>query len=494
MVKVSKFLKILEYCNKIDHQPDMCTLRNKIIQSKVVDVSCNNLKNDDGCTLGQNLHLLVNLTVLNITENDISDEASKSLITGMLFTPNLEQFRYDEKLFNKVSNMVFKMIHRLRFTTTNNIFRCVSSEIEALVFILNCINDNEEMVQSLTSDRGIVFNIGLITELNLSHRESTTLDYKLSSEDIKKLCAVLKWFKQLKVLDISNNEITVEAKEPMTKAMLQIHTLNYIKLTDNPISNDKLSVAVFDNIRSLRMHEKKSRSIIFNQNNSCHVESIIYIMKSLKLFKDLNCFKLFHNVTTINTDSESDYGAEFLEHLNFLPFLEHLEINHVTSITDYGMSQLSKYLVHNTTLTTLHLSYCDFIDLKVENGPPNIGLKVLKLNHCHITDELLFHLFQNVIKFVNLAELEIKGNCFSDRGISHLHNMLLNDQNGATIITLNLADNQLTDNSAAQVIEIVQMCKVKYLDISDNFLGSIFCILNTIQLQHLKSYIFHVMI
>ena len=154
--------------------------------------------------------------------------------------------------------------------------------------------------------------------------------------------------------------------------------------------------------------------------------------------------------------------------------MKHLKINHVKSITEYGMSQLSKYLVHNTTLTTLDLSYCDLKHLKIENGPPNIGLKVLKLNHCHITDELLFQLFQNVIKFVNLAELEIKGNHFGDTGISHLHNILLNDQNDVTIITLNLADNQLTDNSAAQIIEIVQMCKVKYLDISGNLLGNIF--------------------
>ena len=402
--KVSKFLKILEYCNKIDYKPDMCTLRNKIKESKVVNISCNHLKNDDGCTLGQNLHLLDKLTALNITENDISDKASKSLTTGLLFTPNLEQFIYDKKSFNKVNDMVFKMICRLRITTTNNTFKCVPSEIEALVFILNCINDNEDMVHSLTSD--IVSTIGLITELNLSHIEPTTTDYRLTSEDSKELCNVLRWFKKLEVLDVSNNKISIEAKELMTKAMLQIHTLNDIKLNGNPISDDKHSVAVFDNITKLR--ENKLQSIIFNQKNSCHVESIIYIMECLKKFiKVLNCFKLFYNITIVNTNSESSYGAKILEHLDFLPFLKHLKINHVESITGDGISQLSKYLLHNTTLTTLDLSYCDLGDLQLENGPPNISLKVLKLNHYHITDELLFQLFQNVVKFFNLDELEI---------------------------------------------------------------------------------------
>ena len=100
---------------------------------------------------------------------------------------------------------------------------------------------------------------------------------------------MLRWFKQLEVLDVHNNEITVEARELMTKAMLQIHSLKSIKLIGNPISDDKLSMAVFDNIISLR--ENKLQSIIFTQSNSCHVESIIYIMECFKKFKDL--YKLF---------------------------------------------------------------------------------------------------------------------------------------------------------------------------------------------------------
>ena len=54
--------------------------------------------------------------------------------------------------------MVFKLMHRLCTASKKNTFTDVPSTFKALVFILNCINDNEEMVQSLTSDRGIVFN------------------------------------------------------------------------------------------------------------------------------------------------------------------------------------------------------------------------------------------------------------------------------------------------------------------------------------------------
>ena len=75
--KASAFLKILEHCNKIDYQPDLCTLRNIIKQSNVIDISGNSLKTDDGCSLGQNLPLLANLKKLIITENNITDEATK---------------------------------------------------------------------------------------------------------------------------------------------------------------------------------------------------------------------------------------------------------------------------------------------------------------------------------------------------------------------------------------------------------------------------------
>ena len=433
-----------------------------------LNISCNDLKDNAVC-LGQQLHVFVNLKILDITKNNIPDKAAASLTTGLLLTYHLEEFKYDDNLFSEDSIMVFEMIHQLRTISDTKLFECAPSKVKALVFILNCINDNEEMVQS--SD--IVSTIGLITELNLSHIEPTTTEYKLTSEDSKELCTVLRWFKKLEVLDVSNNKISIEAKELMTKAMLQIHTLNNIKLNGNPISDDKHSVAVFDNITKLR--ENKLQSIIFNQKNSCHVESIIYIMECLKKFiKVLNCFKLFYDITIVNTNSESSYGAKFLEHLDFLPFLKHLKINHVESITGDGISQLSKYLLHNTTLTTLDLSYCDLGDLQLENGPPNIDVKVLKLNHCNITDELLFQLFQNVVKFFNLDELEIDGNCFGDKGISHLHDIVLNDQNDATITTLSLAGNQLTDKCATQILEIIQICKVKYLNMSDNNLGSIF--------------------
>ena len=328
--KASAFLKILEHCNKIDYQPHMCTLRNIIMQTKVIDISCNGLEADDGCSLGQSLPLLTNLKILIITENNITDEASKSLTTGMLFTPNLKQFKYDKKMFSDDSTMILNMIRRLRMTSAGLPFKCAPPKIEALLFILNCINDNEEKVQS--SD--IVSTIGLIAELNLSHSEPITLDHKLTSEDIKKLCAVLRWFKQLEVLDVSNNEITVEARTSLEMLMLQMSTLNTIKLIGNPICDDKPSMAVFETITNIR--EKQLDSIICHQENSPqHIgfHPILQVMDCLSQFENPSCFKSFDNITTVDVNSEAQYGVKILECLTFLPFLKVLKINNVPCIT-----------------------------------------------------------------------------------------------------------------------------------------------------------------
>ena len=473
--EVYAFIKILKYCDQIEYYPDSCLVKDKIRKSNIVNVSCNGLKAVYGHYLGQHLHLLVNLKTLDISENNISDKATKSLATGMLLTPKLKKFIYDKNLFSEDSTMIFEVIRQLHQTTNKTVFKCAPSKVKALVFTLNCINDNEEKLQS--SD--IVSTIKRITELNLSHNEPTPLDYKLTSEDLKELCTVLRWFKQLKVLDVKNNNITNEARKSLTKIMLQFSTLNTCSLTlhGNPIFDDKLSMAIFYTIENIR--KKKIRSIIHDHKSSnIKCQYILYIMDCLNQLENPDCFISFDSITTVDTDSESKYGAKILECLKFLPCLRYLRINNVKCVTDCGINQLSKYLSHNRTLTTLDLSFCDLCNLEVENVPSNkFPLQTLKFNYSNVTDKVLHNLSLNMLKFANLNQLELEGNNFGDKKISSMYNVLLsceNDQLRTTITSLNLANNQLTENSALEIIEIVQICKVKYLNISLNDLGTIF--------------------
>ena len=446
--KASAFLKILDHCDQMDYQPDSCALRNKLIQSKKLDISYNGLETGAGRCLGQRLHLLHNLKRLDITKNKISDEAIESLTKGIFLTPNLKEFKYEENWFSKKSCMIFEMIHKLR-TAIHKSFKCEPSEIQALLFILNCINDNVEELQS--SD--IISTLSLVSELSLSYNEPTTLDYKLTSEDLQELCAVLTWFKQLEVLDVRNNDITDEAKESLTKVMLQISGLNCVKLVGNPIFDDQLSMAIFDTIKNVR--EKQAQSIIDNQKCSSHIQaySVIYVLDCLSDLKNSNCFKSFDNIITLDIDLQSDYAGKFFEYLNFLPFLKNLKINNVTCITNYGINQLSGYLSQNVMLTTLDLSHCNLENLKTKNEAGiNNSLKLLKCNYCKITNELLRNF---MLMFRNVDHLEIEGNYLDDKGISTLHNVLLSHEHSGqqklnqlvNLKTLNIANNNVSDKS-----------------------------------------------
>ena len=474
--KASTFLKVLDYCGQLDYQPKSCALRNKLIQSKIVDISCNGLETDAGHRLGQCLHLLVNLKTLNITKNNISDDATKRLTIGMLLTTDLKKFEYAENSFSEHSTSVFKMIHQLRITPNKYIFKCAPLEIKALVFILKCASEMNEEEQQLSD---ILSTITYIEELICNH-DGAKQDYKITSTDLIELCTVLPWFKQLKILDVRNNSVTDEAKESLTLIMLQIHTLNTLKLTGNPIFDDEHSMAVFDSIKKIREKQVKSITVADQQRSSnTKCQSIIYIMKCLNHLENPNCSKLFNSITTLNVDSKLEYVSKLFEYLNFLPFLRRFKVNNVTCITDHGMNKLCNYISQSKTLIILDLSFCNLENLKIENKPNSINLlQIVKLNYGSISCEVLYKLSLNMLMFTNLDQLEIEGNSFGDKGISSLHNVLLNSKNDqlSTIITaLNLANNQLTSNSAVKIIEIVQKCKVKYLNISLNCLQSIFC-------------------
>ena len=461
--KAFALLKILRYCDQTEYKLELHALRSKIIESIGVNISWNGLPGDAGC-LGQHLHLLVNLKILNITKNNVSDEATKTLTIGMLLTPKLEEFKCEGNLFSENSILIFKMIQKLR-TTDSKMLKCTPSEVEALLFILGCINDNAEELQS--SD--IVSFISNVTILNLSGSESTTQDYKLTSEDIKKLCKVLTWFKNLKVLDVTNNHITDEIKESLAMVMLQISTLNSVKLTGNPIFHDDFCMSVFNLIENVR--EKQLVSFIDNQKSSSHILSlsVVFVMDCLSKLKNPYCYQLFNYIIILDIYSESVCASKLLEYLYFLPSLKNLTINNVTCTTNNGMKMLSKYLTQNITLSTLDLSGCDLENLEIKNeNRNNISLKSLKCNYSKIKIELLKSF---MLYFRNFTHLEIEGNDLSDNGINTMHNIFLSNKDylGLYLLVnlkaLNIANNKISDISTGHLaIEMLLASKlqVKY--------------------------------
>ena len=278
--KASVFIKILGYCNNIVRHQVSCTRNNvqskvveKIRKSEVVNVSYNGLKSINAINLGQSLYLLNNLKLLNVAKNCICDDATEALAMGLLLTPNLKEFNFEENLFESSSNMIFNMIQRLRTASNKRTFKCAPMEIEALINIVRYANELDE---GMLESNDIVSSLSQITELDLSYVGFIEED-KLTNKHLDEFWTVLRWFKQLHILDISNNNITDEAMESLVLAMLHIHV---IRMSGNPLCNNEIYAIAFDIIRSLC--EKQVQSIACNHNSS-HVEcqSFLYIMKCL---------------------------------------------------------------------------------------------------------------------------------------------------------------------------------------------------------------------
>ena len=553
--KASVFLNILGYCDKIVRHQLSCTnnVQSKVVEkirkAEVVNVSYNGLKSVDAINLGQCLYLLTNLKLLNVANNCICDDATEALAMGLLLTPNLKEFNFEENLFESSSNMIFTMIQHLRTASNKRTFKCVPVEIEALISIVKCANELDE---GKLESNDIVSSLSQITELDLSYVGFREED-KLTSNHLNELWSMLLWFKQLHILDISNNNITDEAMELLVLLMLRIPTI-IIRMSGNPLCNNEMYAIAFDIIKSAC--EKQVQSISCNHNSS-HVEcqSFLYIMKCLddpastwidsssaKLAKEdkdliksiyyhnilinkhyfkilgitelpnyikhekylgygpkesdeavcppdivqrfnmlpkhnpehtLYCMHLrniFKNITILNVTTKEYHAGEFLECINLLPNLKVLQINDV-SIRDRGMEELSYYLRKNITLENLDLSYSNLKHLHINTDPVNKMLKIAKFNYSHITDEVV----SKLLIPSNLDVLEIEGNNLSDQGIKTIQRNLSSCEKNVIITRLNLANNNLTSNSAPDIVDIVHLCKVKYLNISSNSLLTIFC-------------------
>ena len=206
-----------------------------------MNVSANNHFKDNVVQFATNLSYLKScssLKKLDISNNSIDETANYELHYFFAECYYLEEVKCDE---NPEIELAFYFVKSLQNSSNKNILQCPPSKIKTVVHLLRSIQDNDQKLQS----NYFVYRMSIVTELNLSHSEPTTSEYKLISQDFKELCEVLTWLKHLKVLDVRNNDISDEIRESLTKVMLQISALNTVKLIGNPIIEDEFSMSYY---------------------------------------------------------------------------------------------------------------------------------------------------------------------------------------------------------------------------------------------------------
>ena len=478
-IKAILFIRILHCCCKIINDRNM--LKEKIAKLVVLNISCCGLQDSDAQTLGKSLHVLKSLKKLDISENKISDTSSIELTNGLMLTLKLRRFEYDKCSFDEQSIGVFKMVLYLR-DMSSKVFRCVPSKVNALIYILECIRDLDK---DLVWSSDIVKTVGCVSELDLRYKGSGG---KLNDKKIKLLCPLLKWFRQLEVVCLNNNNITAEATESLVLAMIQIHTFKQLEIAGNPIVDSTSSMLTFATIKDL--FERKLLSFACNQDSDHeNCKSILFILECLNKIENVQDCTLLNNVADLVVHlSNCGSSYKFVNYINFLPGLQCLDVSG-TTITEHGIKELSTYITENFKLQKLDLSCNNLENLKIEAiSDPNTSLKIARFNNCNVTNEVLCNLAQLLV-LNDLDILDLEGNCFDSQGVSNLYDILTQNQNefcGISITSLNLSNNNLNSSSAKHIIEIINTCKTKSLNVAHNCLDMLLSYFEDIQVSTLE--------
>jgi len=477
-IKAIAFITILCCCSKI--KGDKNVLKEKVANMVILNISCCGLQDSDAQKLGTSLHILRSLKKLNISENNISDTSSKELTKGLLLTLKLRQFKCDNCSFDEQSISVFKMILYLR-DMSSRVFRCVPSKVNALIYILEHI---KELDKDYVWSSDIVKTVGCVAKLDLKFEGSGD---KLDDGKIRSLCSSLKWFGQLEVIYLNDNNITAEATESLVLAMMQIHTFKQLELAGNPIVNNTSSTFTFAAIKDL--HERKLLSFTCNQDsNHEKCKSLLFIMECLNKIDNVQDCTLLRNVVDLvlhSTNCGSSY--KLVDYINFLPGLRCLDVSGST-ITECGIKEMSTYITKNFKLEKVDLSCNNLENLKVQGIPKNKKpLKIARFNNCKITDEVLSNLAQLLV-LNDLDVLDLEGNCFDSHGVTDLRDALTHSQNESytSITSLNLSNNNLSSSSAKHIIEIVKVCKTKCLSVAHNCLDMLMAYFEDVQVATLE--------
>ena len=437
---------------------------------EILNLRCNGLQDNHAEILGKSLHVLKSLKQLDITKNEITDASTKELTKGILLSSKLKQFKYDESSFNKLNTTVFKILLFLR-DTSSRVFKCVPSNFKAFIFILDCINELSEGYVRLSD---IVKTLGCITELDLIYEGSGD---KINDESTELLCPFLRWFGQLEIVRLNNNDITAKVTELLVLTMLQIHTFKQLELAGNPIVDSELAVKIFTII--LELHEKELQSFTCDENSDHdNCKSVLFIMECLdKIEHPQDCTLLNSVANLIVHTSKCASSCKFVNYINFLPGLQCLDTS-CAVITKSGINELSTYLTNHHQLKELDLSSNNLGNLRIHNQVvKRKPLLVARFNNCNVTDEVLHDLINSLVMFSDVQFFELEGNCFGNKGIDTFCSLLTTQTNSGlntNIASLNLSNNQLDSSSAKQILEIVEICSIRALNISSNHLDSFF--------------------
>ena len=212
----------------------------------------------------------------------------------------------------------------------------------------------------------------------------------LSSSFAKRFGEEMQKCKQIRMVDLSNNQIGDEATESLSAALLQWNSLESIKLCNNNFSENSLLI-----FNLLTKREFKVQYVDFRND--------VYNTKSF--------YTIVHYINASTNKSSKIFVSNISEivHLSTVLQKEHLHKLKIDSSTFLRSSAMSK-------LVTLNLSGI-FIGEESPDYSVNcnlLSLQYLKMNNCCIKSSVMIKILRGLHNAVNIKELHVSYNQIDD--------------------------------------------------------------------------------
>lgn len=354
---------------------------------------------------------------------------------------------------------------------TNNEFLQLTNMLKTcsflkLVFSRNDLNDNhvEQIIKSLKTNRSLkelhLTNNNITSKgalyiadfLKLSSLSTISLIYnKIGNEGIKLLSESISENDNLKKFLISGNDFNFLGVKDLVSNLSKNNVLECLNIGNNYLGDIGAQYIV----ELLRVNQ--SIKHIYLHNNNIGDTGVMYLSEVLKKSKIRQLSLVDNNIGDIGLQ----YLTDSLIQNNELSEL-YLSYNHFGMI---GISKLSEALIKNNSLKRLTLTHCKLGSSHIKSLfqalTVNNSLNVLNLSY---NDFGSSGSFKNFPQF-NLQKFKIDG-CNIDN--NDIQDLCLSLKNNKSLTSLSIHNNNIGDNGALHLSEVVDNTFLKKLNVSNN--------------------------
>ena len=465
--------------------------------------------------IAKRLKDISSLKVLDLSNNNITKQVADELVATIKISKSLEKLWLNGNHLGSSAIVVINAVEKISLlkelclndskNRSEELAPAISSvvaknkSLEVLSLRDNGLNDDGVIKISESLCKCSKLKVLNLQNNNITEKAAEALAYIISSNrgleeiylgnnqlqlGVIKIAKRLKDISSLKVLDLSNNNISEQAADELAAVIKISKSLEKLWLDGNHLGSSTIVVIIalqeISSLRQLYLNDSKNRS----EELAPAISSVVAKNKSLEV--------LSLRDNGLNDDSVITIAQSLCDHSK----LKALNLQN-NNITEKAAEALASVISCNSRLEKLCLgnNQLQLGVIKIARGVKNISsLKVLDLSNNYITEQAVDELVAAIRISKSLEEIWLNSNYLRSstivvvnalQKISSLKELSLNDNKNrseklapviSTVVTKNLfleilalGDNGLNDDGAIKIAESLCKCsKLKVLNLQNN--------------------------